>query len=185
MKFSRRKLIPHFVDYRLFVSQAIVMLLLLIATGCTQYANVSAVDPLAKEYFEALKSGDLDKAMDMYSEDFFQQFPREVWREKLQRLTTELGPIKAYSFRNKQADSRFSGKFYIYQYDTIHVATHKSTPASTGEGSGGGSGEGTEKNTDDTGGKEIRAKHTITFIQSVNSPEVKLVGHRIVAPGFN
>jgi hypothetical protein len=95
--------------------------------------------------------------MAMYSDDFFERFPKESWRQKLQRLTTELGPIKAYSFRNKQADSRFSGKFYIYQYDTIH----------------------------ESGGKEKRAKHTITFIQPVNSAEIKLVGHMIKAPGFD
>ena len=130
----------------------------MLVAGCGQHASVSSVDPLAKEYFEALKGGDLDKAIDMYSEEFFARFPKESWRQQLQRLSTELGPIKAYSFRNKQADSRYSGKFYIYQYDTIHE-----------------SGEGKEK----------RAKHTITFIQSINSTDIKLVGHRITAPGFN
>ena len=136
---------------------ATIMLLLAFIAGCTQYASESSVDPLAKEYFEALKAGDLDKVMSMYSEKFFERSPREAWRQKLQRLTAELGPIKAYSFRNKQSDSRFSGYFYIYQYDTIH-----------------------EKD-----GKEHRAKHTITFIQPVNSTEIKLEGHRIVAPGFD
>lgn len=135
----------------------VIIILLLLSVGCSQYASVSSVDPLAKEFFEALKNGNIDKAMAMYSDDFFERFPKESWRQKLQRLTTELGPIKAYSFRNKQADSRFSGKFYIYQYDTIH----------------------------ESGGKEKRAKHTITFIQPVNSAEIKLVGHMIKAPGFD
>lgn len=143
---------------RLLVTFFLIPLLLVASVGCTQYASVSAVDPLAKEYFEALKNGDLDKVMSMYSDDFFTRYTRESWREKLQRLTKELGPIKAYSFRNKQADSRFSGKFYIYQYDTIHVGKD---------------------------GKEKRAKHTMTFIQPVNSAEIKLEGHRIVAPGFD
>jgi len=129
-----------------------------LVAGCGQHASVSSVDPLAKEYFDALKSGDLDKAISMYSDEFFERFPKTTWRQQLQRLSTELGSIKAYSFRNKQADSRYSGKFYIYQYDTIHE-----------------SGEG----------KEQRAKHTITFIQSINSDDIKLVGHRIIAPGFN
>ena len=124
--------------------------------GCGQHASVSAVDPLAKEYFEALKVGDLDKAMDMYSDDFFNRFPRDAWRQKLQRLSTELGPIKAYSFRNKQADSRYSGKFYIYQYDTIHESVEK----------------------------DKRAKHTITFIQPISSKDIKLVGHMIQARDF-
>jgi hypothetical protein len=135
----------------------VFIILLALSTGCGQHASVASVDPLAKEFFEALKSSNLDKAMDMYSEDFFNRFPKETWRQKLQRLNTELGPIKAYSFRNKQADSRFSGKFYIYQYDTIH----------------------------ESGGEEKRAKHTITFIQPVNSADIKLVGHMIKAPGFD
>jgi len=137
--------------------RGIALLALLFSAGCTQHASVASVDPLAKEYFDALQAGDLDKAMSMYAEDFFTRFPRETWRQKLQRLITDLGPIKSYSFRNKQADSRYSGKFYIYQYDTIHQR-------------------------DD---KEQRAKHTITFIQSVDSADIKLVGHRIVAPGFD
>jgi len=136
---------------------ALGALCLVVVSGCTQHASVAAVDPLAKEFFEALKTGDLDKALSMYGEDFFSRYPVESWRQNLQRLYTELGPIKAYSFRNKQADSRYSGKFYIYQYDTIH----------------------------DSGGKEQRAKHTITFVQPVNSTEIKVVGHRIVAPGFD
>ena len=136
---------------------SVLLILLSFSTGCTQHASVASVDPLAKEYFEALQAGDLEKAMSMYSEDFFTRFPRETWREKLQRLITGLGPIKSYSFRNKQADSRYSGKFYIYQYDTIHQR-------------------------DD---KEQRAKHTITFIQPVDNADIKLVGHRIIAPGFD
>jgi NAD-dependent SIR2 family protein deacetylase len=126
-------------------------------TACGQHASVASVDPLAEEYFEALKEGNLDKAMDMYSEDFFERFPKEIWREKLQRLSANLGPIKAYSFRNKQADSRYSGKFYIYQYDTIH----------------------------ESDGKEKRAKHTITFIQPIDRPEIKIAGHMIKAQGFD
>jgi len=132
--------------------------LLTLMGGCAQQADVSAVDPLVKAYFEALKNGDLDKALNMYSDNFFKQVPREAWKEKLQRLTTELGPIKSYSFRNKQADSRFSGEFYIYQYDTIHSGPD---------------------------GKEKRAKHVVTFIQPVNSNQIKIAGHMIKAEGFD
>ena len=136
----------------------IILFLLIFSSGCGRQTNVSAVDPLAKEYFEALKNDDLDKVLNMYSADFYKQVPREVWREKLQRLTAELGPIKSYSFRNKQADSRFSGEFYIYQYDTVHSGPN-----------------GTEK----------RAKHTVTFIQPVSSNEIKIAGHMIKAPRFD
>ena len=139
------------------IGLSVFISLLIYMAGCVQQTNVSAVDPLAKAYFEALKNGEIDKALDMYSDDFFKQVPREAWKEKLQRLTAELGPIKAYSFRNKQADSRFSGEFYIYQYDTIHSGPN---------------------------GKEKRAKHTVTFIQPVNSNKIKIAGHMIKAEGF-
>jgi len=139
------------------IGLSVFISLLIFMAGCVQQTNVSAVDPLAKAYFEALKNGEIDKALDMYSDDFFKQVPREAWKEKLQRLTAELGPIKAYSFRNKQADSRFSGEFYIYQYDTIHSGPN---------------------------GKEKRAKHTVTFIQPVNSNKIKIAGHMIKAEGF-
>lgn len=129
------------------------LFVILLFTGCVQHASESVVDPLAKQYFESLKNKDLDKVMDMYSEDFFQAMPKEAWRQKLEGLTQQLGDISAYSFRNKQADSRYSGKFYIYQYDTIH--------------------------------NDKRAKHILTFIQPVDSDEIKLVGHMIKAKGFN
>lgn len=109
--FFHEKVVAHFI---------IILSLGLSLASCGQQAKVASVDPLAKEFFEALKNNDLDKVMGMYSEDFFNGIPRELWRQKLENLTKQLGPISGYSFRNKQADSRYSGKFYIYQYDTIH-----------------------------------------------------------------
>jgi hypothetical protein len=97
------------------------LLIILLLAGCVQYVGYDQVDPLVKKYFTALQNHDMDTVMAMYSEEFFKAgYPRDAWRKKLNRLTEELGEITGFSFRNKQADSRFSGKFFIYQYDTLH-----------------------------------------------------------------
>lgn len=120
MTFRRRLSLFDTLFYKKVITNFIVIFSLTLSTGCGQQAKVASVDLLAKEFFETLKNNDLDKAMGMYSEGFFNGIPRELWRQKLESLTKELGAITSYSFRNKQADSRYSGKFYIYQYDTIH-----------------------------------------------------------------
>lgn len=80
-----------------------------------------AVDDTAKAYFEALQSGDLEKVMTFYAEDFFKTIPREQWQERLQHLLQDQGPVQSYSLAGKQADTRYSAKFYIYQYNTQHA----------------------------------------------------------------
>jgi hypothetical protein len=104
----------------LFSYILVLFLTVVVANGCTRHAGYAQVDPLVKNYFEAFKAQDMDTVLNMYSEEFFEAFPRPMWRGKLEKLFQELGPAESYSFRNKQADSRFSGKFFIYQYDTVH-----------------------------------------------------------------
>lgn len=89
-------------------------------TSCGRHAGYTQVDPLVEQYFSALQNKDYDLAMSMYSEDFFKAFPKQAWRKKLEDFIQQVGDVTAYSFRNKQSDTRFSGKFFIYQYDTIH-----------------------------------------------------------------
>ncbi len=78
------------------------------------------VDEASKALFVAMQAKDLDKVMSFYGDDFFKTYTRAEWRQRLQSLYDTLGDITAVSFRNKEADTRYSGKFYIYQYDTIH-----------------------------------------------------------------
>jgi hypothetical protein len=98
---------------------AVVLVFLLSACEGQRKSDLE-VDEAAKALFAALQARDIDKAMSFYADDFFKAYSREAWRERLQSLYETLGDVSAVSFRNKQADTRYSGKFYIYQYDTVH-----------------------------------------------------------------
>ena len=78
------------------------------------------MDDTAKAYFEALKIGDSEKVMGFYADDFFTKMTREQWQQRIQTLLQEKGPVQSYSISGKQADTRYSGKFYIYRYNTKH-----------------------------------------------------------------
>jgi hypothetical protein len=93
---------------------------ILLLGACNPPQQAAQVDHLPMELLQSLKSNDLEKAMTYYSPEFFKTRPEQKWRERLNQLLRDNGPITTISFRNKQADTRFSGKFYIYQYDTVH-----------------------------------------------------------------
>lgn len=98
----------------------LVGLSIVLASACSPPQRAVKVDHLPKELFQALQDNELDKVMKYYSEDFYKSRPQEYWRDHLSKLLQQYGPVTKVSFRNKQADTRYSGKFYIYQYDTVH-----------------------------------------------------------------
>jgi hypothetical protein len=100
---------------------AFVVALPLLAGGCSDNgADEARAQREATELMNALKAQDIDAALALYSEEFYKLTPREQWREKLQTLQQEYGPMDRYLLRQKQADTRFSGKFYIFEYETVH-----------------------------------------------------------------
>jgi hypothetical protein len=85
--------------------------------------NVStnpAVEAQAKALFEAIESGDEQRIVKQYDEKFFANRSPQEWLAKLKTLMAERGPMTAYHLRRSQADTRFSGKFYILEYNTVH-----------------------------------------------------------------
>jgi len=78
------------------------------------------LDTLAKNYFAELQAQNIDKVLEYYSDEFFNIHPKPMWRDRLTKLLEKFGPIDVISLANKQADTRFSGKFFIYQYNTVH-----------------------------------------------------------------
>jgi hypothetical protein len=85
--------------------------------------NVStnpAVEAQAKALFEAIESGDEQRIVKQYDEKFFANQSPQEWLAKLKALMAERGPMTGYHLRRSQADTRFSGKFYILEYNTVH-----------------------------------------------------------------
>ncbi len=100
---------------------------LLVLSGCSAPMPDLDLKPQLDGLFMALGQGDIDKAMTYYPDEFFKVFPKEYWRDRLEKFNQTLGTIENYRIRNKQSDTRFSGKFFVYQLETIHPDNKKAS----------------------------------------------------------
>jgi hypothetical protein len=132
----------------------LLVLLTLWSTGCNAPMPDLNLEPEVNKLFSSLQANDIDAALTSYSEEFYKGFPREAWQLRLRQFLDFMGPIKSFKIRSRQADTRYSGKFFIYQLETVH--------------------EGDKK-----------ARHIVTFILPVDGSDVKLIGHKITAKGFD
>ncbi len=108
----------------LHVVLAIVLTMLLFACdNNNRGANSStnpAVEKQAAALLDALKAGDYPLAIKQYPDSYFVKQTREGWERKLRTLSEERGAMKSYELKRSQADTRFSGKFFILEYMVIH-----------------------------------------------------------------
>lgn len=81
--------------------------------------------PEVNKLFSSLQAKDFDTALTFYSEDFYKGIPREAWKLRLQKFIEVMGPIESFKIRKSQADTRFSGKFFIFQLETLHEGGKK------------------------------------------------------------
>ena len=100
---------------------------LLVLGGCSAPMPDLDLKPQLDGLFMALGQGDIDKAMTYYPDEFFKVFPKEYWRDRLEKFNQTLGTIENYRIRNKQSDTRFSGKFFVYQLETIQPNKKKAS----------------------------------------------------------
>ena len=70
-------------------------------------------------FFEAIKAGNFEKALDHYSDKFFEMRPRDKWMDNLKSIEKKAGAIQSYAINDLQSDTRFSGKFFIFTYRVI------------------------------------------------------------------
>ena len=92
----------------------------LVVAGCDAPMPDLDLTPQVNELFVALGQDDMDKVMGFYPDEFFKAFPKEHWRGKLEKFNQFMGTMESYRIRTKQADTRFSGKFFVFQLETIH-----------------------------------------------------------------
>lgn len=109
-------------------SPALALLLLLTLTACEEgderALNVStnpAIEALAGTLFDAIQRDDNESVIKQYNSAFFAKRSSEQWLDNLKVLMAERGPMRAYHLRRSQADTRFSGKFYMLEYETVHT----------------------------------------------------------------
>ncbi|HFE32508.1 MAG TPA: hypothetical protein ENJ17_04260 [Gammaproteobacteria bacterium] len=91
--------------------------------GGQRAQNVStnpAVEARATTLLEAIQRGNDELIIKQYSEDFFTKRSPQQWLAKLKALMAERGPMRSFALKRSQADTRFSGKFYILEYNSVH-----------------------------------------------------------------
>ena len=74
-----------------------------------------------KALFDAMIEGDMDKVMSTYSEKFFESRPPDQWRDHLESVRKQSGDIKSYEITRLSSDTRFSGKFFIFEYRNVRT----------------------------------------------------------------
>jgi len=114
------------------ITRSLFPLFLLLALGAcsdSDRALNAATNPAVQErvdaLFEAMKAGDFERVGDLYYEKFFARLSREQWLSDMKALLEERGPMRAYHLRRSQADTRFSGKFFILEYETVHTGSKR------------------------------------------------------------
>ncbi len=113
-------------------NQVLGFLLLLTLAACGENGeralNVStnpAIEVLSNTLFDAIQNGDDALIIKQYNNVFFAKRSQEQWLNNLETLMAERGPMRAYHLRRSQADTRFSGKFYMLEYETVHTGNKR------------------------------------------------------------
>jgi hypothetical protein len=94
----------------------------LFPTGCTKAPPAeTAVERRGQELYQALQAKDFERALGYYASEFFQGRPREQWKEYLVEVQRKLGDLQSAELKRKQADTRYSGKFFVYEYSVVYA----------------------------------------------------------------
>ncbi len=113
------------------ITRMLILLSVLGLAGCGDgergynTATNPAVQERAEALLEAMKAEDFERVADQYYEKFFAKFSREQWLTSMKTLLAERGPMRAFHLRRSQADTRFSGKFFMLEYETVHTGNKR------------------------------------------------------------
>jgi len=99
------------------------LLVMISFLGACQAPNISTdvATEIAEKFIAATTSANYDEAFKLVNEkEFFIVRDRETWIEYYKAISKELGPIISVKLSRHQADDRFSGRFYTYQFSIKH-----------------------------------------------------------------
>ena len=76
---------------------------------------------IADNFIGATTSGNYKKAFEYVNkEEFFTARSDDLWEAYYDAISKELGPVISIKLSHQQADDRFSGRFYTFQYSIKH-----------------------------------------------------------------
>ncbi len=110
-----------FLKMNTYASQRVIRIvvvawLFLLVAGCTKEASEEEVSPLMDEYIEALKAKDFETLLTFYHPEFFNMRSEQEWIDYLLHVREVLGEIEGVKLKQKQVNTVFSGRRFIYEY---------------------------------------------------------------------
>lgn len=99
-----------------WMMRAVLVVVIAIAGCSANPPDERVIETAGQDLYAALQAKEFDRALEMYSPDFFKGRPREPWRETLVQTQQKFGDIVKHELRRKQSSTRYSGMFYIYEY---------------------------------------------------------------------
>jgi len=76
---------------------------------------------IADNYIAATTSGNYNEAFTyVNTKEFFSARSDDQWKAYFDAIAKEMGPIVSIKLSHQQADDRFSGRFYTFQYSIKH-----------------------------------------------------------------
>ena len=107
-----------------------LLLVLLALPGCGAGDREARARSAAEGYLQAVKDKDPDRAMTFFARTFFETRSPAGWKADLRLITTRLGALQAYSFKNWTWRTDFvppdSGTHVTLEYD-VKYAKHSAT----------------------------------------------------------
>lgn len=95
--------------------------LLPLQLACSQGLPPQMAREQAQNLLQTLKADGPDAALALYSDEFYNARPEEQWQRELHKLFDELGAMESFVLRKEHYDSRYSARFYLFEYQTIHA----------------------------------------------------------------
>lgn len=95
---------------------AVMLSLMLGLGGCSKEVSEDRVSPLVDEYMETFKAKDYEKLLTFYRPDFFNLQNSTEWVDHLKSIHNTLGEIQNVKQKQKQVNTVFSGRRFIYEY---------------------------------------------------------------------
>ena len=112
---------------RMSLAAALALTLL---TGCGTADRDAQARRATEAYLEAMKNGELDRAVGVYAKRYLETRSPEGWKQDLRLIVDRLGTLKSYTFKSSTARTDFvppdSGSYVTLTFE-VKYARHAAT----------------------------------------------------------